>query len=127
MLLPSLFIKKTSNMGKGVFSNKPIPANTIIEIAPVIVMPWTDKELLDKTFLYNYIFEWGYNKNACCMALGYIPMYNHTFNSNCDYVMDYDNDTIEVKTMVDIGIDEQLFINYNGSWDDCTPIWFETL
>ena len=124
MILPTLYIKNTAKMGRGVFTKNSIPANTVIEIAPVIVMPWVDKEMLDKTMLYNYIFEWGHNKDACCMALGYVPIYNHSFNSNCDYVMDYENDAIEVKTMIDIAEDEELFINYNGSWDDNRAIWF---
>ena len=72
-------------MGRGVFTSEPIEANTIVEIAPVIVMNPDDRKLLDQTLLHDYIFEWGENKDQCCMALGYVPIYNHSFRSNCEY------------------------------------------
>jgi uncharacterized protein len=38
MILPFLFIAPTSLMGRGVFTSEDIEADTIVEIAPVIVM-----------------------------------------------------------------------------------------
>src|SRR5674476_5412 len=87
MLKPYLFIDKTKDKGRGVFSRERIPSGTIIEIAPVIVMEKTDRQYLDKTLLHDYIFEWGEQKDKCCMALGYLPMYNHNYKSNCEYFM----------------------------------------
>jgi uncharacterized protein len=124
MILPFLFIAPTSIGGRGVFTNEPIEMGTVIEIAPVIVMNKNERLLLDKTLLHDYIFEWGANKEACCMALGYVPMYNHSYKSNCEYEMDFDALTIAVKTMRPINKGEELFINYNGNWDDETPVWF---
>jgi SET domain-containing protein len=59
------------------------------------------------------------------MALGYIPIYNHSYESNCEYEMDYANDWIQIVTIRDIDQNEELFINYNGTWNDKTTIWFE--
>ncbi len=84
MLKPYLFVEKTPQMGKGVFTKERIPANTIIEISPVIVMKMEDREHLDKTLLHDYIFLWGKEQDRCCMALGLIPMYNHNYKSNCE-------------------------------------------
>ena len=53
-------------MGWGVFSGAQIEADTIIEIAPVIVMSGADRQKLDETPLHDYIFEWGDEKNECC-------------------------------------------------------------
>ena len=105
-------------MGRGVFTSEPIEKNTIIEVSPVIVMTSEDRKLLDKTLLHNYIFEWGEKKNKCCMALGYIPIYNHSYKSNCEYEMDFEKEIITVKTMRFIKEGEELFINYNGDWDN---------
>src|SRR5574343_877733 len=124
MILPCLFIAPTDSMGRGVFSSEPIPANTIIEVAPVIVMGKEDRGLLDKTLLHDYIFEWDASRSQCCMALGYVPMYNHSYQSNCEYEMDFDHALISIKTMRDIAEGEELFINYNGDWNDATPLWF---
>jgi SET domain-containing protein len=84
-----------------------------------------DRELLDKTLLHDYIFEWGGRKKQCCMALGYIPIYNHSYTSNCEYEMDYEEETMTVKTMRAVKAGEELFINYNGNWNDARPVWFE--
>ena len=112
-------------MGRGVFTSEPINAGSVIEVAPVIVMGAGDRKLLDQTLLHDYIFIWGKKQQQCCMALGYVPMYNHSYSSNCEYEMDFDADTITIKTMRDIHAGEELFINYNGNWDDKKPVWFD--
>ncbi len=125
MILPCLFVAPAKNKGRGVFTSEAIPANTIIEMAPVIVMSLKDRTFLDQTLLHDYIFEWGYEKDQCCMALGYVPLYNHSYDANCDYEMDFDNSMISIKTMRDIKAGEELMINYNGTWNDKSPVWFE--
>ncbi len=125
MIKPYLFVDHTDSMGRGVFTSEPIPSGTVVELSPVIVMRMEDRVYLDKTLLHDYIFEWGINKDKCCMALGLIPVYNHSYTSNCEYFMDYEEDTIMVKTVRDIDKGEELTINYNGDWNDDTTIWFE--
>jgi SET domain-containing protein len=125
MIQPYLFIAPAAAMGRGVFTDSPIAAGTIIEIAPVIVMDGTDRQKLDETLLHDYIFEWGQHKNECCMALGYVPLYNHSYASNCEYEMDFTAQTITIKTMRQINAGEELFINYNGNWNDEKPVWFD--
>ncbi len=127
MLKPYLFIDKTKDKGRGVFSRERIPSGTIIEIAPVIVMEKTDRQYLDKTLLHDYIFEWGQEKDKCCMALGYIPMYNHSYKSNCEYFMNFEEETIQIKTIKIIESEEELTINYNGDWNDSKKVWFDVV
>jgi len=125
MIKEYLFIKKTGLKGRGVFTRKNIAANTIIEEAPVIVMSPEDRILLDKTLLHDYIFEWGIDKEQCCMALGFIPVYNHSYQSNCEYFMDFEEEKIHVKTVRNILLGEEITINYNGDWNDKKKVWFE--
>jgi SET domain-containing protein len=125
MLKPYLFIEKTPQMGKGVFTRERIPANTTIEISPVIVMEKADREHLDKTLLHDYIFLWGKLQDKCCMALGFIPMYNHSYKSNCEYFMDFEDDTIMIETVRVIEKGEELTINYNGDSNDEAKVWFD--
>jgi uncharacterized protein len=124
MLKSYLYVDKTTGKGRGVFSRERIPAGTIVEVSPVIVMEKTDRQHLDKTLLHDYIFEWGREKDKCCMALGLVPVYNHSYRSNCEYFMDFDEDTITVKTVRDIAKGEELTINYNGDWNDPKSVWF---
>lgn len=125
MILSCLFIAPANNMGKGVFTKESIEAGRIIETAPVIVMSKEERILLDRTLLHNYIFEWGNEKDKCCMALGYVPIYNHSYKSNCEYEMDFEKDLISIKTVYPIKAGEELFINYNGDWNDSKTLWFD--
>jgi len=123
MILPCLYVSATEQMGRGVFTEEALDAGTIIEISPVIVMNADDRKLLDKTLLHDYIFEWG--NNECCVALGYVSVYNHSYASNCEYEMVIDEEFIRIKTMRHINAGEELFINYNGTWNNKKPVWFD--
>lgn len=125
MIFPGLYIDKTDKRGRGVFTKDSIPANTVIEISPVIIMSGDERKLLDQTLLHDYIFEWGADSKQCCMALGYVPVYNHSYQSNCEYEMDFKNEVIRIKTIRAIESGEELFINYNGGWNDAKPLWFD--
>lgn len=125
MILPCLYVARTKKMGNGVFTSQPIKAKTIVEISPVIVMKHRERELLDQTLLHDYIFEWGERKKQCCMALGYVPVYNHSFDSNCEYEMEFDDELIRITAVKDIKKGEELFINYNGTYNNSSPLWFD--
>ena len=125
MILSCLFIKNTLQKGRGMFTNEDIDANTIIEVAPVIVMPKTDRPHIDKTLLHDYIFEWGDDEDQCCIGLGMISIYNHSYQSNCDYFMDYEEQTMMIKTVRPILAGEEITINYNGDWNNEKKIWFD--
>ncbi len=120
-----LFIAPSVSRGRGVFTRRAIREDTVIESAPVIVMNREHRALLDQTPLHDYIFEWGHDKQQCAMALGMIPIYNHSYRSNCEYFMDFDAGTMIVKTVRPVEPGEELTINYNGDWDDDTPVWFD--
>ena len=124
MIKSYLYIDKTPKKGKAVFTNEKIASGTVIEISPVIVMNKDDRKHLDKTLLHDYIFEWGKQKDKCCMALGLIPIYNHSYKSNCEYFMDLEEASISIKTVRVIEKGEELTINYNGGWNDKTAVWF---
>ncbi|HEY8398966.1 MAG TPA: SET domain-containing protein [Flavihumibacter sp.] len=127
MILPSLIIAPTPNMGRGVFTLEPLEADTLVEISPVIVLSEQDRELVDQTLLHHYIFEWGEDRKQCCVALGYVSVYNHQFNSNCEYEMDFESQMIRIKTVRRIEAGEELYINYNGDWNDNSPLWFPAI
>jgi SET domain-containing protein len=125
MILPILYISDSTEKGRGVFTSADIPANTTIEISPVIELSKEDRKIIEQTKLYYYIFEWGKNRKKGALGLGYVSMYNHSYNANCEYEMDYDENTIAVKTIKKINVGEELFINYNATPDDATPVWFD--
>ncbi len=125
MRLPQLYIDHTENKGRGVFTNYEIEAGDIIEIAPVVVMSGEDRKLLDQTLLHDYIFEWGGEKKQCAMALGWISVYNHSYESNSEYYMDFEEEAMFIKAVRNIRAGEEVTINYNGNWNDKKPVWFD--
>jgi SET domain-containing protein len=121
----NIFVATTGEKGRGVFTASDLKKNTVIEIAPVIVMSKKDRLHIDQTLLHDYIFEWGDQKNQCCMALGYVTLYNHSYRSNCEYEMNYKKQIITVKTIRVIKAGEELTINYNGDWNNAKSVWFD--
>ena len=126
MIKPFLYIQHVAGKGKAILTNERIDVNTIVEESPVIVMQKKDRQYLDKTLLHDYIFEWGIKKDKCCIALGYLSIYNHSYKSNCEYFMNFEEATIQIKTVRVIEKGEELTINYNGDWNDSKRVWFET-
>lgn len=126
-ILENIEVLTTLDKGNGVFTRANIPADTIIEVSPVIVMSAEERKLLDNTLLHDYIFEWeSEGTTKCCMAQGYISIYNHSASSNCEYFMDYQQETMTIKTVRDIEAGEELTVNYNGDWDNKKEVWFPT-
>ena len=127
MIKPYLYVGNSDGMGRGIFTRENIRARTIIEVSPVIVMSPKDRKIIDQTLLHDYIFEWGDTRRQACLALGYVSLYNHNYASNCEYEMEYDKRIITIRTVRSVKAGEELYINYNGSWNNENPLWFETL
>lgn len=126
MIRSYLYIETTKGKGRGVFTKKNIPAGKVIEVSPVIVMKAGEKYLIDQTILHDYIFLWGEETSECCLGLGFLSMYNHSYTSNCEYFMEYDKQIMFIKTVREVQADEELTINYNGDWDNKKRVWFDT-
>lgn len=122
----ALSIKSSSKGGRGVFTSKAIKKDTAIETSPVLVFNAKERKLLEGTLLARYIFEWGNIRRKVCVALGYVSLYNHDYDANCRYEMDFENDTMTIITVRDIKKDEEITVNYNAVPDDKTPVWFKT-
>ncbi|HCL82558.1 MAG TPA: SET domain-containing protein-lysine N-methyltransferase [Chitinophagaceae bacterium] len=125
MILSSLYIADSPGRGRGVFTSGPLPAGMVIEISPVIVVSGEERLLLDRTRLHDYIFLWGKDESECCVALGYISLYNHDYRSNAEYEMDYTASTIRITLVHAVKKGDEIFINYNGTWNDARPVWFD--
>ena len=125
MIISGIFSALTEDKGFGVFTKKKIEAGTIIEISPEVVMSAKEKVDLEKTKLYDYLFNWKGKK--CCMAMGFVPIYNHSYESNCEYFQDFEYNTIMIKAIRSIAKHEELTINYNGTFNNKKKVWFEVV
>lgn len=125
MILPCLTIAPSDERGRGVFTTEALATDTVIEVSPVLVLAPEDRARVEQTVLFNYIFEWGTDLKSACVALGYLSVYNHSYQANCIYEMDFEQELMQIRTVKPVAAGEELFINYNAMPDDDTPIWFE--
>src|ERR1700720_286355 len=63
-----LEIRDHPEKGRGVFASQPIPAGTLIEAAPVIIVPAEQCLLLDRTILHDYYFQWDDNDQGAAQC-----------------------------------------------------------
>jgi SET domain-containing protein len=126
MISSFLTIDTSPKRGRGIFATKNINKGTIIEISPVIVLSEKERKTIEKTLLFHYVFEWGNDKKKAAVALGYVSLYNHSYDANCEYEMEFGKRLMTIKTVRDIKKGDELFINYNAKPDDNTKVWFDT-
>jgi hypothetical protein len=121
-----LFLKNVPNKGRGVFTSIDIPAGSLVELAPVIVLNPKDYAVCEKTVLYEYMFGWEkLGPDGGAIALGFGSLYNHAGkDANVLYNCLEDRDMVEYKATRDISAGEEVTINYCQRFDH-ESLWFE--
>ncbi|HWL24476.1 MAG TPA: SET domain-containing protein [Ureibacillus sp.] len=107
---------------RGVFATRDIQKGELIHEAPVIAYPNDQHQHIEKTLLADYAFEYGINHTA--ILLGYGMLFNHSYEPNATYEINFQNHTFDFFAYKDIKAGEEIFINYNGDVDDKEKLWF---
>lgn len=107
---------------RGVFATRAIEKGELLHEAPVIAYPNAEHELIEQTLLADYAFEYGINHT--CLLLGYGMLFNHSYEPNADYEINFDNHTFDFYSHKAIAAGDEIFINYNGEVDDDEQLWF---
>src|SRR6266481_1558982 len=111
--------------GRGVFAGAPIAAGTLIEAAPVIIVPASECALLDRTILHDYYFHWdgdpdggpgGEGRGA--VALGLVALCNHSRRPRARVRRNLAQGTLDLVALVTIAAGDEVTIDYN------CPLWF---
>ncbi len=110
------------NSGRGVFAAKNIKKGEIIEIAPILVLEFTDLIETRWNLLFEYYF---WMDDYVALALGFASMYNHSKDANSKYELNRVDKTITFTAIKDIKKDSEIYFNYKGSTNPKTPLWFE--
>lgn len=106
--------------GRGVFSEICIPAQSVIDISPVLVLDAAqNKAHIEKTELYHYTYNWpsttqpGSTTQAVVFGLG--SMFNHSArHQNVGWTRDLERQVIVYRALRDIAAGEELCISYGG-------------
>ena len=126
------------NSGRGVFASVDIKKDEIIEIAPILILEFSDfitqrvsrsdamksRAIIDTK--WNKLFEYYFwMDDYVALALGYGSLYNHSKDPNCQYELNRKEETITFTAIKDIKKDEEILFNYKGSSSENAPLWFE--
>ncbi|KAF2196738.1 protein methyltransferase [Delitschia confertaspora ATCC 74209] len=105
--------------GRGVFASKSIPARTILDICPVLVLGIEENENhIKKTSLYHYTYNWpikdefGNPHVAQAVIFGLGSMFNHARYQNVGWVRDTERQLVTYYSLQDIEAGEELCISY---------------
>ena len=117
---PLIEVKHTRNKGRGVFAREDIPRGTVVERAPVLVIP-AEQVLESDTHcvIQDYVFHWG--RGTVALTLGFGSMYNHSYQPNARYD-DVGRLTKVFTAVQDIEAGQEITVNYNGDENDDTPM-----
>lgn len=108
-----LRVAESRGKGLGVFAARPFKKGSLIELAPVIVVPQADEDVFQITFLKNYTFGVG---DRVVIGLGFSSLYNHSFTPNADYLATAKG--VVFKALRPIKAGEEITIDYNWRLED---------
>lgn len=111
---PRIKVLITPHKGRGVFARESIPADTLIEVSPVLIVPNAEytHNTLSNTIFESYLFTWS-RAGDYALALGPGSLFNHSDTApNVSYVLDKPNQCIRYTTKRTIEKDEELCIFY---------------
>lgn len=116
-----MYVRTIEHKGRGVFASHIIRKGEIFERAPVIVLPASQWDSIERTVLFNYCYEWD---GDYALALGMGSLFNHAYQPNAIYTRQLADLTMEYTALRDIAADEEITVNYNGDPADQDPVWF---
>lgn len=104
----SIFVKKSTIHGYGVFANEEIKEGAIIEECYVLT---TELTVLSLT---NYLFS--NHEGVSALPLGFGCIYNHSANPNADYLFEAETPLLTITAIRLIKKGEEICISYGDEW-----------
>ncbi|KAH8108710.1 hypothetical protein DFH11DRAFT_1516492 [Phellopilus nigrolimitatus] len=104
--------------GRGLFASREIPAQTVIEISPVLLFTAEEYETHGRhTLLDHYTFNWPDGRMALALGLG--SLFNHSDSPNVSFNVHPSTKTIGYTATKTIQLGEELCIFYGHN------LWFK--
>ena len=113
---------KIPSSGRGVFAGEVIKKGEIIEVAPILILDFSDFIDTKWNLLFEYYF---WMDDFVVLALGYGSLYNHSKNFNARYKINKEEQIITFTATRNIAKDEEIYFDYNGKSSSKAPLWFE--
>jgi len=116
-----MYVRTIEHKGRGVFAQRTIRQGEVFERSPVIVLPSSQWDSIERTVLFNYCYEWD---GDYALALGMGSLFNHSYQPNAVYTRQLADLAMAYTALRDIAADEEITVNYNGDPTDQDPVWF---
>jgi SET domain-containing protein len=114
--------------GRGIVALRDIPAGTVIERCPVLIIPEKDRSRTDKTIVFTYVYMWEHGTTEqdlydgagrAAIALGLSSLLNHAFAPNAQFVRQIDDLELELRSCQAISAGDEITIDYQ------MKLWFD--
>ena len=99
--------------GRGLFATRHLRPGTVVEVAPVLLVPPEQVDVVDETVLRWYVFDWDGESHA--VVLGKASMCNHDEEPNAELVLDDDGEqgpVAELTVTRSVRRGEELLLDY---------------
>ena len=106
------FVKPSPGKGRGVFARQAIKEGETIEVAPILIIPEEDTDLVYASFLTEYWYEIDPVSKLSFIALGHASLYNHDDDPNATFDVCTETKSITIDALRNIKKDEEITISY---------------
>jgi uncharacterized protein len=121
-------VRSCGEKGRGIVALRDIPAGTLIERCPVLIIPAADRAKTDRTVVFTYVYMWEHGTTEqdlytgagrAAIALGLSSLLNHSFDPTARFVRQIDELELELHSNRAISAGEEITIDYQMT------LWFD--
>jgi SET domain-containing protein len=121
-------VKDFGVKGRGIVALRDIPAGTVIERCPVLIIPEKDRAHTDSSIVFTYVYMWEhgtteddlYNgQGRAAIALGMSSLLNHSYDPSAVFIRRIDELELELRSRKPIAAGEEVTIDYQ------MKLWFD--
>ena len=126
--LPLIRVGHFGGKGRGVVAACAIPADTLLERCPVLIIPEKDRAVIDRTIVFTYVYMWEPDtteqdlysgRGRAAIALGLSSLLNHAYDPNAIFIRHFDALELELRSRRPIAEGEEITIDYQ------MDLWFD--
>lgn len=121
-------VKHFGAKGRGIVALRDIPAGTVIERCPVLIIPEADRPQTDPTIVFTYVYMWEHGtteqdlytgEGRAAIALGMSSLLNHSYDPTAMFIRRIDDLELELHSRKPIAAGEEVTIDYQ------MKLWFD--
>ena len=121
-------VKNFGAKGRGIVALRDIPAGTVIERCPVLIVPEQDRVQTDPSIVFTYVYMWEHGtteqdlytgKGRAAIALGMSSLLNHSYDPTAVFFRRIDELELELRSRKAIAAGAEVTIDYQ------MKLWFD--